>query len=639
MANEKEMTWPQLEQQLREMRRLYASAQLLQADAARDWTKQDPPPCFSRWGRQAACEVCVARQALEQKTRRTRLEYAGQELYEVSAEYVRVEGSPCVLESVRRVEPELLMQFASDDRLSESMAAYRSRLYRDVLTGAYNRRYYDEKYSGVKITAGVAILDLDDFKLCNDIYGSYAGDVVLETMVGVVRRCLSEKDCIIRYGGDELLLILPDVERAQLPDKLERIRLQLGAAVVPGFSRIRISVSIGGLWVKDTLAGQAVQRAEQLRDCARVQKNMVITEQQVQAEEEPGLRPRQSVLIVDDSAINRTLLTGMLGGQFDTAEAASGEACLQMLEQNSTGVSIVLLDIHMSGIDGFAVLEEMNRRGLLDVIPVIMISSEDNVDAVRRAFDLGASDYISRPFDAKVVYQRITNTIRLYSKQRRLSAMAADQVYEKEKSSRMMLGILSQMVQYHNGESPARARRIHTLTTLLLEHLVQKTDDYQLSQTRRTQIAAAAALQDVGKIRVEERILKKKGRLTPQETQALRLHTRLGAEMLEEMPLYPQEEFLQTAAQVCRWHHERYDGSGYPDGLKGEQIPLAAQAAGLADAYDALLNGGSGEAACRTALQKLCADGAAFNPLLLECMREIEPQVCRAMQEISDNKR
>ena len=219
----------------------------------------------------------------------------------------------------------------------------------------------------------------------------------------------------------------------------------------------------------------------------------MITERQPEPHALQPTHSRQSVLIVDDSAMNRMLLSQMLNSQFDTAEAASGEDCLRLLEQNPTGISVVLLDIHMTGIDGFTVLEAMSQRGMLEEIPVIMISSEDNVDTVRRAFDLGASDYISRPFDARVVYQRITNTIRMYAKQRRLSAMVADQVSQKEKRSQMMIGILSRVVERRNGESRTHVQHISTLTGMLLDHLVQKTDAHGSYEIQELQLQSFAA--------------------------------------------------------------------------------------------------------------------------------------------------
>ena len=302
---------------------------------------------------------------------------------------------------------------------------------------------------------------------------------------------------------------------------------------------------------------------------------------------------RQSVLIVDDSAMNRRMLTEILGGRFDTAEATSGEECLHLLEENRDGISIVLLDIHMEGMDGFAVLEEMDRQKMLEDIPVIMISSEDKVDAMRRAFDLGASDYISRPFDARVVCQRIGNTMRLYAKQRRLCAAVEKQIREADQNSRIMLALLNRVMEKRNGESRNHVRRIQIITALLLAQLAQKNGQHWLTGSVRRRITLAAALHDIGKIELENRLLCNTAPTAEEET-LLRQHTTLGAQMLEENSTRQEAAFVQTAAQICRWHHERYDGSGYPDGLVGEQIPLEAQVVGLADAYDALAGGENG---------------------------------------------
>ena len=366
------------------------------------------------------------------------------------------------------------------------------------------------------------------------------------------------------------------------------------------------------------------------------QKNTVITEQQPERTAAAPVHRRQSVLIVDDSELNRKMLGQMLGSRFDIAEAASGEACLQLLEQNATGISIVLLDIHMPGIDGFTVLEEMNQKNLLEQIPVIMISSEDTVDAVRRAFDLGASDYISRPFDAKVVYQRIINTIQLYAKQRRLSAMAADLAFEKERASRMMIGILSQVVEKRNGESRDHVQRVAQLTSMLLAGLAQKTDRYPLTREMRRTIATAAALHDIGKMEICEDLLHKEGPLTEAERRTLQSHTLLGAQMLEEQPECRDDAFARTAYNICRWHHERYDGGGYPDGLQGEQIPIEAQVVGLADVYERLVSRPvDGHARTHSEVVQMICTGVcgAFNPLLLDCLQDMEAEIARAMQD------
>lgn len=614
------MTRQQAEQEMEQLRKVFPSVRMLTAEQV-----------------QAGEAVGdAARQALEEKTTHSRMEYRGQELYEVTALFAQVEGTPCVLELERRLDRIMLLDPEESEQLFNNLAEYRGKLYRDAVTGAYNERYYQEKYRSRILTAGVAVLRVDDFKAANDVYGRYAGNSVLETVAGVLRRNLGEKDRLIRRGEDRLLLLLPEVGQSDFGQKLEHLRLQLAAAGVPGYSHLHISVSIGGVWIRDGEVSAAVEHAERLATYAQMQKNTVITEQQPERTAAAPVHRRQSVLIVDDSELNRKMLGQMLGSRFDIAEAASGEVCLQLLEQNATGISIVLLDIHMPGIDGFTVLEEMNRKNLLEQIPVIMISSEDTVDAVRRAFDLGASDYISRPFDAKVVYQRIINTIQLYAKQRRLSAMAADLAFEKERASRMMIGILSQVVEKRNGESRDHVQRVAQLTSMLLAGLAQKTDRYPLTREMRRTIATAAALHDIGKMEICEDLLHKEGPLTEAERRTLQSHTLLGAQMLEEQPECRDDAFARTAYNICRWHHERYDGGGYPDGLQGEQIPIEAQVVGLADVYERLVSRPvDGHARTHSEVVQMICTGVcgAFNPLLLDCLQDMEVEIARAMQD------
>lgn len=614
------MTRQQAEQEMEQLRKVFPSVRMLTAEQV-----------------QAGEAVGdAARQALEEKTTHSRMEYRGQELYEVTALFAQVEGTPCVLELERRLDRIMLLDPEESEQLFNNLAEYRGKLYRDAVTGAYNERYYQEKYRSRILTAGVAVLRVDDFKAANDVYGRYAGNSVLETVAGVLRRNLGEKDRLIRRGEDRLLLLLPEVGQSDFGQKLEHLRLQLAAAGVPGYSHLHISVSIGGVWIRDGEVSAAVEHAERLATYAQMQKNTVITEQQPERTAAAPVHRRQSVLIVDDSELNRKMLGQMLGSRFDIAEAASGEACLQLLEQNATGISIVLLDIHMPGIDGFTVLEEMNQKNLLEQSPVIMISSEDTVDAVRRAFDLGASDYISRPFDAKVVYQRIINTIQLYAKQRRLSAMAADLAFEKERASRMMIGILSQVVEKRNGESRDHVQRVAQLTSMLLAGLAQKTDRYPLTREMRRTIATAAALHDIGKMEICEDLLHKEGPLTEAERRTLQSHTLLGAQMLEEQPECRDDAFARTAYNICRWHHERYDGGGYPDGLQGEQIPIEAQVVGLADVYERLVSRPvDGHARTHSEVVQMICTGVcgAFNPLLLDCLQDMEAEIARAMQD------
>lgn len=298
-----------------------------------------------------------------------------------------------------------------------------------------------------------------------------------------------------------------------------------------------------------------------------------------------------------------------------------------MLEQYDTGIALILLDIVMPVMDGFAVLSEMNRSHWIEDIPVIMISSEDADTVVRRAYELGVSDYVSRPFDAGVVYRRVFNTIKLYAKQRRLASLVTSQIKEKEKNTKMMISILSEVVEFRNGESGQHVLHIGTLTQRLLERLTQKTDKYDLPPETQELIVMASALHDIGKVAIDDKILNKPGRLTPEEFDLMKTHTVVGANMLDHLGRYKNEALVKTAHDICRWHHERWDGHGYPDGLAGDDIPISAQIVSMADVYDALVSKRVYKAAYSpdTAVQMILhGDCGQFNPLLLECLVEIQ---------------
>lgn len=296
---------------------------------------------------------------------------------------------------------------------------------------------------------------------------------------------------------------------------------------------------------------------------------------------------KEKILIADDSAMNRAILTEMLGDGYEILEAENGRQAVAIL-QSATDIDLLLLDIMMPEMDGFEVLAMMNKYHWIDEVPVIMISAENASSYVERAYDLGATDYISRPFDMAVVRRRVINTLMLYAKQKRLVRLVAEQVYEKEKSNSTMINILSHIVEFRNGESGMHVLHIQTATDILLHTLVQKTDKYHLTAADISLISTASALHDIGKINIPESILNKPGRLTKEEFEVMKTHTTIGSEILEKLPFQQESDLVKTAYAICRWHHERWDGRGYPDGLKGEQIPIAAQVVSLADVYDAL---------------------------------------------------
>ena len=361
---------------------------------------------------------------------------------------------------------------------------------------------------------------------------------------------------------------------------------------------------------------------------------MVVTEGDL-LHETPALTNTSSIhkykiLIVDDSEMNREILSAILGDEFEILEAENGEECISIIRKYGTSISLVLLDIVMPVMDGFEVLEFLNKYQWIDDIPVIMISSEDSATSVKKAYEMGVSDYINRPFDAEVVHRRVFNTIKLYAKQRKLIALITNQVYEKEKNNRILIEILSQIVEFRNGESGRHVLNVNILTGILLEQLVQVTDKYNVSWSDRLMITTAASLHDIGKIGIDDKILNKAGKLTPEETEIVREHTVIGASMLENMEIFKDEEFVKIAYQICRWHHERYDGKGYPDGLKGDDIPLSAQVVALADVYDALVSRRvykkkyTHREAMRMILNGECG---AFNPILLKCLVEAQEKV------------
>ena len=339
---------------------------------------------------------------------------------------------------------------------------------------------------------------------------------------------------------------------------------------------------------------------------------------------------RQKILIVDDSEMNRAILADMLGTEYDIIEAENGKVGVAMLQKHSTEISLVLLDIVMPEMDGFGVLTMMNKYHWIEDIPVIMISAERGSSHVERAFDLGVTDFISRPFDALIVHRRVVNTILLYAKQKKLVSLVAEQIYEKEHRSSLMIDILSHIVEFRNGESGMHVQHVHTLTETMLMTLMRKTDKYHLTPTDISIIGTASALHDIGKIAIPEEILNKPGRFTPEEFAIMKTHSMVGAEMLKALPFYQDEPLVKAAYEICRWHHERWDGRGYPDGLKEDEIPISAQMVALADVYDALTS----ERVYKPALPHekaiemiLNGECGTFNPLVMDCLRDCADQI------------
>lgn len=343
------------------------------------------------------------------------------------------------------------------------------------------------------------------------------------------------------------------------------------------------------------------------------------------------------ILIVDDSEMNRDMLSDMLSDDYDIVEAADGEEALSILKERVYDIDLVLLDIIMPAVDGFGVLDVMKRYHWIDNTPVIMISSETSQSYIRKAFELGVTDYILRPFDSFIIHKRVSNTLMLYRKQKKLLSALEEQVYENEKNNSMMINVLAHIVEFRNGESRMHVHHIKQLTSILLQNLIEKTDKYHLTENDILLISTASSLHDIGKISIDDKILNKPGRLTAEEFEVIKTHSVIGAEMLQDLHNTHNYPLFDKAYEICRWHHERYDGKGYPDGLSGEEIPISAQVTSLADVYDALTSNRcykkafSHEKAMEMILDGQCG---AFNPVLLQCLKDCEKQI---LAEFSDS--
>ena len=644
------MTRQESEVMIKELSKVFDVVRLLDEETLETGNIKDvtdaegfPCKCYSFWKKGDNCKNCTSRDAFRKKNEQLKLEYLDSNIYQVISKYVEIDGKPYVMELINQMNADAVMDEDGRNELIKQLSGYNRELYTDALTGIYNRRYYEERIRNSNMSAGVAMIDLDDFKIYNDTFGHDAGDLALTTVVGIIKDNVRRTDMLIRMGGDEFLLVMPDIGEQAFADKLNQIQGKIHSSKVPGYSQLRLSVSIGGvLSGSGSTVERAIRKADQFMYQAKTCKNMVVTEHDEQLKEQQesvnnnGSKAyKYRILVVDDSEMNREILSEILNEEYDIIEADSGDTCIDMLRKYETGISLVLLDIVMPGMDGFGVLNYMNRHHYLEDIPVIMISSEDSTETVRRAYEMGVSDYINRPFDAGVVHRRVYNTIKLYAKQRRLIALITNQVYEKEKNNRMMVGILSQIVEFRNGESGSHVLNINIFTGMLLESLVQHTDKYDLSWSERLLITTASALHDIGKIGIDDKILNKPGRLTDEEFKIMQNHTIIGASILENMGSYQDEELMKVAYQICRWHHERYDGKGYPDGLKGDEIPISAQVVSLADVYDALVServykkAYSHEKAIEMIINGECG---CFNPILLECLLDIQDRIKRKMK-------
>ena len=412
------MTMQEVQEMKQQLEQVFSIVRLLDGEILETGEGIEPPcQCYSIWGKDERCTNCISRKALKEKRQKTKIEIVDSKVYQVISKYLNIDGKPYIMEMINNLEDDDIIDSEDRENLLAELSGYADELYKDALTGVFNRRYYEDKVRNLESSAGVAMVDLDDFKLYNDTYGHDAGDKALKVVVEVIRRHVRKTDKVVRFGGDEFLLLIPDINVDNFTKKLKEIQEEVHAARVPGYSQLKLSVSIGGVLSTGEKLGEAVLRADKFMYRAKQRKNMVVISENEIAGRNSAQeillqdKTRLTILIVDDSEMNRCILSEMLGADYDILEATNGEEAIKLLRQYKTGISLVLLDLVMPVMDGFGVLSYMNERNWIEDIPVIMISSENSPDTMRRAYEMGVVDYISRPFDARVVYRRGLNTI------------------------------------------------------------------------------------------------------------------------------------------------------------------------------------------------------------------------------------
>ena len=597
--------------------KIYPVVRLLSADQVKSdrncLLAGDRCPCL----RQSSLEAMTSSDEISERLLNDGVEYRAR------IRSLMVEGEPHVLLMVRPID--------------EREAAEEDPVYTDVLTSVRNRRYYEEKLHSARMNAGVAMIDLDDFRAFNDTCGRHAGDLALGAVAAAIRSGIRSTDELVRLGCDKFVAVMPNIPSDDFARRLRHVSDAVHATIVPGHEHVSLSACVGGVRINGETVEEGVNRAVQLLSHAKAKPGTVVTDTDAI---ETFQSEKPSILIVDDSEMNRAILNEMLKDEYRILEADNGRTALDMVDRYGDELSLVLLDIIMPGVNGFEVLGELSRRSVADSLPVVMISSEDSDDVVLRAYELGASDYINRPFNARVVRRRVSNTIRLYAKQRRLTNLLSQQYNERVKNSRMLIDVMAGVMELRNGESGLHVTHIEKLTELLLGCLVHRSDKFPLDNEQRSAIAMASALHDIGKMSIDDAILNKPGRLTTEEFEIMKTHTTLGADMLLELGRqHAGNPLLEYAYQIARWHHERWDGKGYPDGLKGDDIPIAAQVVSVADVYDALTSVRVYKDAIphQEAIQMIL-DGKCgqFNPLLLDCLVEVQDRIAETLARPAD---
>ncbi len=551
------------------------------------------------------------------------IEFIKDELYLFFIRYLEVEKKPIILEIITRVNVE--------KDLESQIAFENKRIFRDEATGIYNKRFYDEVETFNRRLAGIALIELNASDQNEKIK-----DRAMHGVVKVLMNNLRGNDRVIRYSDQQFLIVLEGINEANFELKLEQIRKQINLTVIPGYGYVQLSSYVCALVSNHRSRKNCLLKLERLMDSIKIQKKFVSYEWKRDSNlpvSTKQIQKKPLVLIVDDNEINSMILEAFLEKDYQICLAKNGEEALHLIERYHKELSLVLLDIKMPEMDGMEVLKAMDQYHWLEEVPVIMISAEGNEQIIERCFDLGASDYIQKPFSNGIVLKRVNNIMVLYQKQKMLQEEVRKKIEEKNRNSYILTSILSHIVEYRNGESGPHVMHVEHITEILLNHLSDITDLYPLSEEAIKQISSASALHDIGKMGIDEAILNKPGKLTDEEFEIMKKHTVFGSDMVKGLDAFQDEPLARYLHDICRWHHEKWDGRGYPDGLKGDEIPICAQVVSVADVYDALVSDRvykkaySHQKAIEMILNGECGQ---FNPILMTCLKDCHKYIIQA---------
>ena len=585
---------------------------------------KEPCRCFDFWKRSQPCAHCISSDVLTTKKDGAKIEFVDGKVFQVIAKYAVVDNKPCVIELVKELQANTYVDPEAYNYLLDTNLNVGNTLYRDPLTSSLNRLFYEDHKNDVLNNTGVAFMDIDNFKQCNDFFGHKYGDEVLNAVVKTIQELIRNDDALIRFGGDEFILVINNISEISFKNKLEQIRANIKKHSLNRENKNSFSVSIGAVIANNETLEAAVEKADSLMYKAKQYENRVVTDWDDEYTPIEISENKPLILVADDALLNRFTLKELLKDDFDVLEAGDGKSALTIIEEYSSKLNAILLDINMPEMNGYELLDILNRRGYLNDIPCLMISTEQGFETIMKCYDLGASDFISRPFVASIVKKRVSNIVKLYERQRKFKNEIMEQADENAKVSMMMTSVLSHIVEYRNNESGPHVIHVENITNMLVDEIERISDKYCFTLEDKKNIATASALHDIGKIGVDERILNKPGKLTNQEFEEMKKHTLIGAEMIDRLDVYKNEPLVHYIHDICRWHHERWDGRGYPDKLKGDEIPICAQIVALADVYDALTSkrvykdAYSHEDAIKMILNNECG---SFNPILLDALK------------------